>query len=57
MKKKKYIKPEMNVFNVEMQAILAGSTLKFEKASEFNYSDETVKSFWDKETSKTIWSD
>ena len=62
MKKKEYIKPEMNVFKADMQAILAGSdptieTIRFEKASEFNYTNENVKNLWDSEETKTIWSD
>ena len=60
MKKKKYIKPEMNVFKADMQAILAGSqieTIQLERASEFNYTDEQVKSLWDREDTKTIWAD
>ena len=60
MEKKKYIKPEMNVFKADMQAILADSTMEtiqLERASEFNYTDEQVKSLWDSEETKTIWAD
>ena len=35
MKKKEYIKPEMKVFKMETQAILAGSYIR--KATEDNY--------------------
>ena len=37
MKKKEYIKPEMNVFKMETQAILAGSYIR--KATEDDYRD------------------
>lgn len=58
MKKKEYIKPEMNVFKADMQAILAGSqTIRLEKASETDYTDEQVKTLWDREETKTIWAD
>lgn len=60
MEKKEYIKPEMNVFKADMQAILAYSTtetIQLERASEFNYTDEQVKSLWDREDTKTIWAD
>lgn len=59
MKKKEYIKPEMNVFKADMQAILAGSqieTIQLERASETDYTDEQVKTLWEEET-KTIWAD
>ena len=60
MEKKEYIKPEMNVFKADMQAILADSTMEtiqLERASEFNYTDEQVKSLWDDIDHKTIWAD
>ena len=62
MKKKEYIKPEMNIFKADTQAILTGSeptieTIKFERASEFNYTEEDIKNLWDSEKTKTIWSD
>ena len=59
MEKKEYIKPEMNVFKADMQAILASTmeTIQLERASEFNYTDEQVKSLWDSEETKTIWAD
>lgn len=50
----------MNVFKADMQAILADSTMEtiqLERASEFNYTDEQVKSLWDREDTKTIWAD
>ena len=43
MKKKEYIKPEMNVFQMETQAILAGSYI--EKAKEEDYNDDNVDKF------------
>ena len=62
MKKKEYIKPEMNVFKADMQALLAGSgtietTIRLERASDADYKDEQVKSLWDSEETKTIWAD
>lgn len=60
MKKKEYIKPEMNVFKADMQAILAGSqieTIQLERASETDYTDEQVKTLWNREETKTIWAD
>lgn len=58
MKKKEYIKPEMNVFKADMQAILADSqTMRLERASEADYTDEQVKTLWDREETKTIWAD
>lgn len=57
MKKKEYIKPEMNVFKADMQAILADSQIRLERASETDYTDEQVKTLWDREETKTIWAD
>ena len=62
MKKKEYIKPQMNVFKADMQAILADSgttetTIRLERASDADYKDEQVKSLWDSEETKTIWAD
>ena len=59
MKKKEYIKPEMNVFKADMQAILASTmeTIQLERASDADYKDEQVKSLWDSEETKTIWAD
>lgn len=61
MKKKEYIKPQMNVFKADMQALLAGSqietTIRLERASDDDYKDEQVKSLWDSEETKTIWAD
>lgn len=59
MKKKEYIKPEMNVFKADMQALLAGSQIEkmqLERASETDYTDENIKTLWDRDT-KTIWAD
>ena len=60
MKKKEYIKPQMNVFKADMQAILADSgieTIQLKRASETDYTDEQVKTLWDREETKTIWAD
>ena len=60
MKKKEYIKPQMNVFKADMQALLAGSQtgkIQLERASETDYTDEQVKTLWDREETKTIWAD
>ena len=43
MKKKEYIKPEMNVFQMETPSILAVSGL--EKATKDDYSDDNVDKF------------
>ena len=51
MKKKEYIKPEMNVYQMETQAILAGSEIK--KAGDEDYSD--VSEYQD--PSGCIWAD
>lgn len=58
MEKKKYIKPEMNVFKADMQAILASTmeTIQLERASEADYEEENIKTLWDRDT-KTIWAD
>ena len=55
MKKKKYIKPVVSVMEMETTAILAGSVIR--KAAEADYSEETVKDFWDNSTNKGIWAD
>ena len=53
MKKKEYIKPELNVFKMETQAILAGSEIKI--ATEKDYSEESVSDYRD--ASGSIWAD
>ena len=53
MKKKEYIKPELNVYQMETQAILAGSYL--EKAEEEDYREESVDDYRD--TGGNIWAD
>ena len=53
MKKKEYLKPELNVFRMETQAILAGSYL--EKAKVEDYSEESVNEYRD--TWGNIWAD
>lgn len=45
MKKKEYIKPEVNVMVMETSTILAGSTT-IKMATETDYEEENVKSFW-----------
>lgn len=60
MKKKEYIKPQMNVFKADMQALLADSgtieTMQLERASKTDYEEENIKTLWDRDT-KTIWAD
>lgn len=58
MEKKEYIKPEMNVFKADMQALLAGTmeTRQLERASKADYEEENIKTLWDRDT-KTIWAD
>ena len=53
MKKKEYIKPELNVFQMETQAILAGSYI--EKAADEDYNEELVNEYRD--TWGNIWAD
>ena len=53
MEKKEYIKPEMNVFRMETQAILAGSYI--EKAKEEDYNEDLVNEYRD--PSGSIWAD
>ena len=45
MEKKEYIKPEMNVYQMETQAILAGSKIKI--AADDDYSEESVSDYRD----------
>lgn len=56
MKKKEYIKPQMNVFKADMQALLAGTMETLERASKTDYEEENIKTLWDRDT-KTIWAD
>ena len=53
MEKKEYIKPEMNVYQMETQAILAGSVIR--KADNEDYSEESVSNYRDGNGS--IWAD
>lgn len=53
MKKKEYIKPEMNVYQMETQAILAGSEIKI--ATDNDYDEESVSDYRDKWGN--IWAD
>ena len=45
MKKKNYIKPEVKVYHIEAQTILATSTIS--TAKDEDYTDENVKNFID----------
>ena len=42
MKKKEYIKPEMKVFKMETQAILAGSKIKMATEDDYRNLDEDI---------------
>ena len=53
MKKKEYIKPELNVYQMETTSILAGSEIV--KAKEEDYSEESVSDYRDARGS--IWAD
>ena len=53
MEKKEYIKPEMSVYQMETQAILAGSKIKI--AADDDYSEESVSDYRD--ASGSIWAD
>ena len=53
MKKKEYIKPEMNVYQMETTSILEGSEIV--KAKEEDYSEESVSDYRD--SSGSIWAD
>ena len=46
MKKKVYIKPEICVLQLDIQAALATSSVQ--QAPEEDYTDENVKGLWDK---------
>lgn len=53
MKKKEYIKPELNVYKMETTSILAGSEIM--KAKEEDYSEGSVSDYRD--SSGSIWAD
>ena len=53
MKKKEYIKPELNVYLMETQDILVISGIK--KAEEEDYAEDVVDDYRD--TWDTIWAD
>ena len=56
MKKKKYTKPEISVFQIESQAAFAsGSGIPV--APTESYKEEEVKSLWERPDRPTIWSD
>ena len=43
MKKKEYLKPEMKVFKMETQAILAGSKIKMATDDDYGNLDEYIE--------------
>lgn len=45
MKKKEYIKPEVNVMVMETSTILAGSE-RINMATDADYEEENINSFW-----------
>ena len=53
MKKKEYIEPELNVYQMETLTMLANSNVKI--ATEEDYSEESVKDYRDE--SGYIWGD
>ena len=56
MKKKKYTKPEISVFQIESQAVLA-YTSEIQVAPTELYNEEEVKDMWERHDRPTIWSD
>ena len=58
MKKKKYTKPQISVFQIESQAALATSpSPEIHVAQPELYNEDEVESMWGRPDSKTIWSD
>lgn len=55
MKKKVYIKPEICVLQLDIQAALATSSVQ--QAPEEDYTNENVKGLWDKNDKWKIWAD
>lgn len=55
MKKKVYIKPEICVLQLDIQAALAMSSVQ--QAPEEDYTKENVKGLWDKNDKWKIWAD
>lgn len=55
MKKKVYIKPEISVLQLDIQAALATSSVQ--QAPEEDYTEEKVKGLWDKNDNWKIWAD
>ncbi len=56
MKKKLYIKPEICVFQFDIQtAILSMSSLEF--AKDDDYTEENIKDLWSDPDSGEIWAD
>ena len=53
MKKKEYVKPKLNVYQMETPSILAGSYI--EEAAEEDYDEDVVSDYRD--PSGTIWAD
>ena len=55
MKKKVYIKPEIFVLQLDIQAALAVSSVQ--QAPEEDYTEEKVNGLWDKTDKWKIWAD
>ena len=56
MKKKKYTKPEISVFQIESQAVLAYSN-EIQVAPTELYNKKEVENLWERPDKHTIWSD
>lgn len=57
MKKFKYIAPKSQVIEIELSSIMATSTEAIKKFTEDEYTEETVKDYWETPSSKDIWAD
>lgn len=57
MKKFKYIAPKSQVIEIELSSIMATSTEAIKKFKEEDYTEETVKNFWETPSDKDIWAD
>lgn len=57
MKKFKYIAPKSQVIEIELSSIMATSTETIKKFTEDDYTEETVKNFWETPSDKDIWAD
>ncbi|WP_337784830.1 hypothetical protein [Prevotella sp.] len=56
MKKKKYTKPEISVFQIESQAALASGS-EIQAAPTELYTEKEVQNLWERPDRHTIWSD